>query len=272
MVEYNSILINGLQVLGSGCPYVSNLYNFLFDSENNNNNSELFSNGEYVGNYKTNARTFTLVSNTRKENDIAAKLQLTHILNQGIILLEADIVGFGKVEANVIKESVVTDDYDTMTITFKIPEACIYKGYKSLILEKKIDGGFTLPVAGFTIPVAGFTVSEALIGNLGECLNDGYTVIYPEINIEGNGKDFVIKNNTTGEVLKINYTIETGEIIEIDCRKASRRVSIIKDKTALSILKHKYGSYISLIPGSNALEIEYEGEVTVTVKYRECYE
>ena len=45
MYRYKTIFVNGLQVLGNNCPYYANLSNFLIDSTNSNNDSELYTDG-----------------------------------------------------------------------------------------------------------------------------------------------------------------------------------------------------------------------------------
>ena len=45
MYIYKTIFVNGLQVLGNNCPYYANLSNFLIDSTNSNNDSELYTDG-----------------------------------------------------------------------------------------------------------------------------------------------------------------------------------------------------------------------------------
>ena len=80
---YNKITIGGLEVLGNeSCPYYSNLYNFLFDGTNTNNDSSLYSDGDYAGTSKRNAKTFTLVTMVKNENNIKSALQLSYILNK----------------------------------------------------------------------------------------------------------------------------------------------------------------------------------------------
>lgn len=269
---YNKITINGLDVLGDEhCPYAANLYNFLIDSTNTNNDSELYGDGSYSGTYKTNAKQFSMTVITKKENDTKASLQLAHVINQGLIPLMVDIENFGIVECEVKKESITTDDFGLMTISFIIPNGYIYKKkIKELVLERQIEGGFVIPESGFSVPESGFIINEKVIGNIGECINEGFKTIYPEIYIEGDGSYFEIKNKTTNETLIINSFIES-QTLYVDCRKESRKIKLIDGKIEKNYLKYKQGDYISLISGSNIIEINYEGEAVVTIKYRECY-
>lgn len=267
MLYYNSIFINGLQVLGDNCPYYTNLYNFLYDSSNTNNDSELYTDGEYSGSYKRNSKTFTAIISTKNDNDIKSELQLMHVINKGDIPIIVDIEGLGKVECTAKKESVTTDDFGTMTITFKMCDSNIYANeYKELILEKEIEGGWKFSTNAFTIPKS-WTYTENVIGNIGECINEGYSTVYPILEIEGEGSDFKIYNDTTGEKLNLNINIENGDILYINCNPAKRCVK----KNGTSVIKYKSGNYISLVNGSNQLGVDYNGECSVKVRWREIW-
>ena len=65
----------------------------------------------------------------------------------------------------------------------------------------------------------------------------------------------------------MDYSISTDDRIYIDCNPKSRKV---RNNNA-SILKYKHGVYLSLIAGANNIEVNYDGEVIVTVRWREAY-
>ena len=266
MIYYNKIFINGLQVQGDNCPYYASLYNFLLDSNNTNNDSDLYSNGSYSGSSKINSKTFTLQVATKDDDDIRSALQLTHVIRSGEISLIADVEGLGEVECLVKKESVTTDDFGIMNITFKLCDPNIYsKDYKELILERTIEGGFKV-ASSFTIP-SSWSYTENVKGNIGEIINNGFATIYPIIEIEGEARDFKILNKATGEQLNLNYNLESGELLCIDCNPATRCVKVNNN----SIISSKSGSYISLISGSNEIEIDYIGECVCKVRWREVW-
>ena len=267
MYRYKTIFVNGLQVLGDNCPYYANLYNFLLDSSNTNNDSELYTDGDYSGTSKINSKTFNLVVWTKKQSDIKAAMQFSYVISKGDFTLTADVEGLGEVECAVKKESITTDEFGVMTVQLKANVPYIYsKDYKELILEKQIEGGWKYPTQPFTIPES-WTYTETVIGNIGECINEGYATVYPEIIIEGEGSDFKILNQTTGEQLNLNLEIQTGDILYIDCRPSTRTIKVNEEPK----IKYKSGEYLSLINGSNQLKVDYIGSCVVYVRWKEAW-
>ena len=267
MYKYKSIFVNGLQVLGDNCPYYANLYNFLLDSSNTNNDSELYTDGDYSGTSKINSKTFNLVVWTKKQSDIKAAMQFSYVISKGDFTLTAYVEGLGEVECTVKKESITTDEFGVMTVQLKANVPYIYsKDYKELILEKQIEGGWKYPTQPFTIR-ENWTYTETVIGNIGECINEGFATVYPEITIEGEGSDFKIINNTSKEQLNIDVSIQTGDILYIDCKPETRKITLNNS----SIMKHKSGEYISLLNGSNELKVDFTGNCTVYIRWREAW-
>ena len=105
MYRYKTIFVNGLQVLGNNCPYYANLSNFLIDSTNSNNDSELYTDGSYSGTSKIESKTFNLIVWTKKDNDIKSAMQLSYVIRKGDFPLIAEVEGLGTVECIVKKES-----------------------------------------------------------------------------------------------------------------------------------------------------------------------
>ena len=82
----------------------------------------------------------------------------------------------------------------------------------------------------------------------------------------------IATGNTTGEELKINSNLNTGEMLIVDCRKETR--SIIKiDATGeeVNYLKHKSGVWLSLKNAENEISIKYDGTAQANIKWKECY-
>ena len=267
MYTYKTIFVNGLQVLGDNCPYYANLYNFLLDSSNTNNDSELYTDGDYSGTSKINSKTFNLVVWTKKQSDIKAAMQFSYVISKGDFTLTADVEGLGEVECAVKKESITTDEFGVMTVQLKANVPYIYsKDYKELILEKQIEGGWKYPTQPFTIRES-WTYTETVIGNIGECINEGFATVYPEITIEGEGKDFRVMNLTTNEQLNLNLEIQTGDSIYIDCRPSTRTIKVNGELK----VKYKSGEYLSLINGSNQIKVDYTGSCVVYVRWKEAW-
>lgn len=267
MICYNKIFINGLQVLGDQCPYYANLYNFLLDSSNTNSDSELYYHGSYSGSSKINSKTFTLVVSTKVDNDIKSALQLSYIVRAGDVAINVDIEGIGEIECKAKKESIITDDFGNMTITFKMCDPYIYKkDFKELTLEKVVEGGWKVPTSTFIVP-EDWIYTEKVLGNMGEASNEGYATVYPIIEIKGQGNNFKVANETTGEKLSLDLFIESGDVLYIDCNPKSRSVKV----NGVSKIQHKSGDYISLINGSNQIKIDYDGECLVYIRWKEAW-
>ena len=66
MYKYKSIFVNGLQVLGDNCPYYANLYNFLLDSSNTNNDNNTNDNNSNDDNKSVNSFSFKFNTSSLK--------------------------------------------------------------------------------------------------------------------------------------------------------------------------------------------------------------
>lgn len=265
MFNFEKIILNGLNLIPSN-EYTAHIEG-LFDSSNNNSTSNLFTNGEYLGGFKTSSKKITLTL-IRKRDTFNSFSQINYLINQGEVDLDFQTSIDERIfTCKVLKESIVYNEYGNAVITFKLCDPNIYlKDYKELILEKRVEGGWKFPTSSFTIP-SSWVYTENVIGNIGECINEGYSTVYPFIEIIGEGSDFKIINETTKEQLNLNINIEAGQVLYVDCNPASRCVK----RNEESVIKHKTGTYISLVTGSNSLKVDYVGECTVSVKWRESW-
>lgn len=98
--------------------------------------------------------------------------------------------------------------------------------------------------------------------------------MFPLIELKGDEVTSVtIKNKTSAETLKVNVDLSVNEKLIVDCRLSSRGVYKV-DETGVqkSVIKNKTGTWISLLPRENNLEIIYTGSKAVaTVKWREVW-
>lgn len=266
---YNRINIGGLEVLGNeSCPYYSNLSNFLIDGTIENNDSTLYFDGDYPGNSRRTSKTFTLTTVVKKQTNIKAALQLSYILNKKEELdFTVDVEDLGEVSCKVKPESITTDEYDVMTIVLKMCDPNVYtKNYKELELKRIVEGGWLYPTSSFSLPNE-WTFTETVLGNSGECVNDGFATIYPELTIIGDAEDIKIKNETTGEQLNLNIEITSDNELYVDCRPTSRCVKY----NNINMISCKSGDYISLISGSNVISVEYDGTCSVLLRWKESW-
>ena len=265
MFNFKMINLNGLSLIPSE-DYTAHIEG-LFDSNNENTTSKLFTDGEYLGTYRTSSKKISIIVIREKDN-FKSFMQLNYLLNQGEINLDFQTTIDDRVlTCKILKESIIYNEFGNCVINCRLCDPNIYlKDYKELILEKQVEGGWKFPTSSFTIP-SSWVYTENVIGNIGECINEGYSTVYPVIEIIGEGSDFKIINETTKEQLNLNINIEAGQVLYVDCNPASRCVK----RNEESVIKHKTGAYISLVTGSNSLKVDYFGECTVNVKWRESW-
>ena len=274
---FSKIKLGGLSLLGEDSIYGCKIEG-IFDSDSNHNETALITNGSKKGLSKKEPLTITLhlilknnISSIDSFNNFS---HLNYILGQDNILLEfllCDDDEYYNLKVN--KESVsFSEDYSLIDIVLKAFDPFIYKrDEKNLELELEIEGGYSFPVNGYSFPNE-HIFNETIIGNTGIIYNDGFNTVYPVIEIVGEISNISIKNNTTGEELKINSNLNTGEMLIVDCRKETR--SIIKiDATGeeVNYLKHKSGVWLSLKNAENEISIKYDGTAQVNIKWKECY-
>lgn len=268
-----NIILNGLNL------YPSNIYSAtldgIFNFNTNIEESDVFYDGTYFGRSKMNTKDMTLTVALQQNlfytpEYIQAIQHLNYILQQPQIKLE-----FVLDDNNNIKyECVVTcsnraDTEGLIVCTLHLTDPHIYLAEESvLVLEKQMTGGFSYPTTGLSIPTDGFSFVETTLGDIGEVVNNGYNTIYPRIEIEGDGSNFSITNKTTGEVLYINYTISGNKKIIIDCDPKTRKIKL---NNSISLMKYKSGQFISIPHGSNEIVVDYNGDCSVTLYYKEAY-
>ena len=274
---FSKIKLGGLSLLGEDSIYGGRIEGLL-DSNSQHNESALITDGSKKGLSKKEPLTISLFL-ILKENISSIKafnnfVQLNYILNQDNIMLEYVLFNDNKYyNLEVNKESIsYSEDYNLINIVLKAFNPFIYKrDEKNLELELEIEGGYSFPTNGYSFPNE-HIFNETIIGNTGIIYNDGFNTVYPVIEIVGEISNISIKNNTTGEELKINSNLNTGEMLIVDCRKETR--SIIKiDATGeeVNYLKHKSGVWLSLKNAENEISIKYDGTAQTNIKWKECY-
>ena len=274
---FSEIKLGGLSLLGEDSIYGCKIEG-IFDNNSQHNETALITDGSKKGLSKKEPLTITLqlilknnISSIDSFNNFS---YLNYILGQDNILLEfllCDDDEYYNLEVN--KESVsYSEDYSLIDIVLKAFDPFIYKkDEKNLELEAEIEGGYSFPVNGYSFPNE-HIFNETTTGNTGIIYNDGFNTVYPVIEIVGEISNISIKNNTTGEELKINSNLNTGEMLIVDCRKETRSI-IKKDATGeeVNYLKHKSGVWLSLKNAENEISIKYNGTAQVNIKWKECY-
>ena len=274
---FSKIKLGGLSLLGEDSIYGCKIEG-IFDNNSQHNETALITDGSKKGLSKKEPLTITLQlilkNNIPSIDSFNNFSHLNYILGQENILLEfllCDDDEYYNLEVN--KESIsFSEDYSLIDIVLKAFDPFIYKkDEKNLELEAEIEGGYSFPANGYSFPNE-HIFNETATGNTGIIYNDGFNTVYPVIEIVGEISNISIKNNTTGEELKINSNLNTGEMLIVDCRKETR--SIIKiDATGeeVNYLKHKSGVWLSLKNAENEISIKYDGTAQANIKWKECY-
>ena len=126
-------------------------------------------------------------------------------------------------------------------------------------LTKSTSGGFVYP---FTYP------KIYAPGNRGVTVtNNGSITVYPTITLTGSGNTPVIVNNTTGEAMTLNVITSAADTIKIENRPDGRSVLL----NGSNKYDKRSGSWISLAPGDNALELTTstsDDSISGTVSWR----
>ena len=269
MLICNYIAINGLQIQPSK-TYAATL-DGIFDFNKKITESELYYDGNFYGNSKLSSKDLTLTIMTAdrySKRELIAEQNLNHILKKENIKLQfkLDYTDDTIYECIVNCTSRAYGD-GVIVCNLHLSNPNIYTASNIVKLERQFTGGFSFNDGlGFTIPTGGFKFIETLIGNKAQ-INIGSTLIYPKFKIEGDFSSVTIKNNTTNEILNINYKSSIGDIIEVDCNPSSRKIRL---NNSISLIRYKTGRYISLQNGLNDIEIEYtNGNCSVILEYRE---
>ena len=79
MFNFEKIILNGLNLIPSN-EYTAHIEG-LFDSSNSNSTSNLFTNGEYLGGFKTSSKKITLTL-IRKRDTFNSFSQINYLINQ----------------------------------------------------------------------------------------------------------------------------------------------------------------------------------------------
>lgn len=266
MITCSYISLGGLQLLPSE-SFCAGL-NGIFDFDKELTESELYYDGSFFGSSRISSKDLTLyviVKHQFNSKEIQAERQLNYILKQENIKLQFKLEEDNNLYECIVNCTARANSVDEITATLHLSDPNIYKQETTKELTKAMSGGFYFTSSGFTVSSNGFEFNETVIGNKAEIINNGDT-IYPFITIKGDATDIKIKNETTKETLHINYPLSNNDILIIDCNPSTRKVRL---NDRIPLMKYKAGSYITLVNGSNILTVDYTGDCTVSVKYKE---
>lgn len=274
-----SLILNGLQLIPSNNIYIAKI-DGLFDSTNTNNLNDLISDGSAVGTTKINSKTINMQIAIQDTVSLKEQIKyykhLNYLLNEKSIKIEFKFEGeddYFYIEC--VKESISYQEFDVIQAVLIAPNPYILKrDFENITLGKRLEGGFSFYSIGYNFNQSGFSFNEREVGNDGIVVNDCYNTIFPLISIKGDElKSVTIENKTTGESIAIDVDIKVDEELFVDCRLETRGVYKIDEKgIKTSVIRHKRGTWISLISGENHLEIKYTGSKALAkVNWRETW-
>lgn len=266
MITCSYISLGGLQLLPS--KNFAAVLNDIFDFNKALTESSLYYDGSFFGSSKISSKDLTLSVIVKHQFDLGevqAEQQLNYILKQKNIILQFKLENDNNLYECIVNCTARASSIDEITAILHLSDPNIYKKETSKELTKAMSGGFYFTSSGFTVSSGGFEFNETVIGNQAEIINNG-DAIYPIITIKGDATNIKISNITTGETLYINYKLTGNDSLIVDCNPATRKIRL-NDK--IPLMKYKSGSYITLINGSNVLNVDYIGDCTVKVTYRE---
>ena len=140
MFNFEKIILNGLNLIPSN-EYTAHIEG-LFDSSNNNSTSNLFTNGEYLGGFKTSSKKITLTL-IRKRDTFNSFSQINYLINQGEVDLDFQTTIDDRVlTCKILKESIIYNEFGNCVINCRLCDPNIYL---------KGDGNFQLQLLLFLI-------------------------------------------------------------------------------------------------------------------------
>jgi len=111
-----------------------------------------------------------------------------------------------------------TEPYQSFQFQFFCPDPYWYALNQSISTLRVVSGGFTFPI---TLPIVFGNYTGTTPVN---CLNDGDSTAPVVITFYGPATNPVIYNNTTGEQIKCNISLNTGDVLIINTKFGSKSV------------------------------------------------
>lgn len=146
--------------------------------------------------------------------------------------------------------------YCNFMITGSIDDGVIY-GQNTVTsgnISRPTGGGYLLPAI---IPY----VLTASTGGSVTLTNDGDEITWPKIDNDGNGgivltgslTNPILSNLTTGKTLELNYTIQSGDYVQIDM---ARQLILLNGSSTLISTKTPTSDWWGLAPGVNLISLD----------------
>lgn len=259
-IRINYIELDGVNLLNSKYRFY---LNGLFDYTKTSYDSDLYGNGAFNAGNKIDPKQIVL-NGYVKSNKFTDHMLLNSLLSSNSKRrLSVYIVGYGKLETDVIVSSVGTEDNNFRSCQLVAYDPYLY-GEKNIVnLGKNIYQGIKTPLR-FPFRINGTDFTDFTI------VNYGTEILYPKITIKGPCSNFEIRNNTNGKAMYINKALNETDVLVIDNNPSTRSIKF----NGFNIIDRKLGDWIDCLVGDNQLSFSYQSNSTeklVTVEYRERF-
>lgn len=160
-------------------------------------------------------------------------------------------------------------DYSRAEITFYCPSPHWEDPEEKSGYMAWLDEGFTFPFE--------FNIQFASLANKADIINNGSVAAPVEITITGPATNPTIRNNTTGEYIRLSTILREDEILTIYTQRGAKRVTITRKGGGAEDAYHYIdptSTFWQLQPGRNALEYQSDDESELTqveIRYHELY-
>lgn len=219
----------------------------LLNSENKVITNDVYSPGTSFNRTKINQKKFVLNGYIRK--DIAKNWSLLNsVLSRNeLIPLAVNIPGMVTTVINVAVENVIYSEpqMDEVSISVVAPDPRLYA------LNEQVIDLTGSSVNALVYPITYPITYGSITGLKGSLVNAGNTIAYPRFEIYGPCSNISLKNNTTGQVMNFNITLDARDTLEVDCAPLVREIRL----NGVKNMGLKDGDWITCLPGNNEIEI-----------------
>lgn len=143
---------------------------------------------------------------------------------------------------------------DKAEIIFTAHDPYLLDEKNTILLIKKFTGGLKFPLK--------LKTKFAMVGYKRDYDNDSDTDLSIKIKYHGPVQNPIITNETTGESIKVNRTLEQGDVLEIDTEDGKQTVNIVRANGVTENVFHwidlEKRDFFKLIVGKNV--ISYSGD------------
>lgn len=189
----------------------------VFDFDKNVSLSDTVMDGSVYGFSKINAKHVTLNIFTKKRNDIQNYLKINNLLakKKNMIYVEYEYLGLIQSEVVLTSKTTSNDFGGAISVVFTAPDPYFYTEVDTINLGVDFGEGLKFPI---TFP---FSFDGVVTGQYGKLENKGSVDAYPVITINGSCTNFTLTNKTTGQTNIFERTLESNDVLKIDCRPNS---------------------------------------------------